>query len=585
MKKLLLLSIALCSIFNAFATNKYVSPSGNNSFPGTELKPWRTFQNAANKVHAGDTVFFRGGVYNEKVSINVTGTANGGYITFINYPNETPIIDGTGKNAKNIIEVYGPDYLRFIGFEIRNSIGNDRSGIVIEYGAHHIEILKNNIHDIHFDANPNATVGYAKNAHPIIIYGDHPGIACSSILIDSNEIHDCRTGFSEGISLDGNVSNFVVSNNHIYDITNIGIVMAGHYKASPNAATDQARSGVCRNNVVYDCGSAYAEAAGIYVDGGKDIIIEKNEIFNCQYGIEVGCEEGKNANGKNVYTASNVEVRNNWLHHNSSGGIAFGGYNYPASAGRVVDCSFHNNTLIANDTDTLDDLHGEIILTASKNCEVKNNIISAGGNYLIERGNKYAPGLLFDYNLWFTAGGAANAIVVWTVGNNVFQYNSFQQYKNATGQDDSSLFADPQFQSGANNVHLLQTSPAVNAGDPSFIAGAGETDFDGDARIFAGRVDMGADESFAGSNRVSAVANALNVVPELRAYPNPATDFIHIVSSREDAGRAVSFSIISLNGKEMFRGKMPCVVDVRQWEQGLYVVRSEDGGLVKIWVE
>ncbi len=52
------------------------------------------------------------------------------------------------------------------------------------------------------------------------------------------------------------------------------------------------------------------------------------------------------------------------------------------------------------------------------------------------------------------------------------------------------LFLDP----WSNNFHLQPTSPCVSAGDPNFVPGRGTTDMDGDPRVFALRVDIGADE-------------------------------------------------------------------------------------------
>ena len=40
----------------------------------------------------------------------------------------------------------------------------------------------------------------------------------------------------------------------------------------------------------------------------------------------------------------------------------------------------------------------------------------------------------------------------------------------------------------------MRQSPCKNAGDPSFIPFAGQTDLDGQPRVVDGRVDMGADE-------------------------------------------------------------------------------------------
>jgi outer membrane protein assembly factor BamB len=45
------------------------------------------------------------------------------------------------------------------------------------------------------------------------------------------------------------------------------------------------------------------------------------------------------------------------------------------------------------------------------------------------------------------------------------------------------------------DYHLLRASPCINAGDPNFAAGLNETDIDGQPRVMAGRVDIGADET------------------------------------------------------------------------------------------
>ena len=69
------------------------------------------------------------------------------------------------------------------------------------------------------------------------------------------------------------------------------------------------------------------------------------------------------------------------------------------------------------------------------------------------------------------------------------------------GQTEPVLMAifpqDPQFVDAANNdYHLLDVSPCINAGDPDFQPAAGEIDFYGNARLYAGRVDIGANEYF-----------------------------------------------------------------------------------------
>ena len=96
-------------------------------------------------------------------------------------------------------------------------------------------------------------------------------------------------------------------------------------------------------------------------------------------------------------------------------------------------------------------------------------------------------GNTIDYNLWFADAGAAAARFVW----NGTEYAGFAAYRAATGQDAHSLFADPLLANpGAGDFHLTGSSPAIDAGDPAFVADPGETDLDGGARVLGPRVDM-----------------------------------------------------------------------------------------------
>ena len=78
----------------------YVATDGDDSGSGSQGQPWRTIQHAAETMEAGDTVYIRGGVYNEHVSTVRDGSANS-YIVFSAYEDETPVIDGSGVGWSN----------------------------------------------------------------------------------------------------------------------------------------------------------------------------------------------------------------------------------------------------------------------------------------------------------------------------------------------------------------------------------------------------------------------------------------------------------------------------------------------------
>jgi hypothetical protein len=77
------------------AATYYVSTSGDDTNgTGTNSKPWKTIQKAADTMVAGDTCIIRGGTYRETVTLSKSGTATSP-ITFQAYKGETVTVSGT----------------------------------------------------------------------------------------------------------------------------------------------------------------------------------------------------------------------------------------------------------------------------------------------------------------------------------------------------------------------------------------------------------------------------------------------------------------------------------------------------------
>ena len=280
------------SVGSALATDYYVAIDGNNSNSGTSASsPWQTIQHAADTLTAGDVVYVRAGVYNESVNINVSGSAAGGSITFRNYVGETPILDGTGfvdPDGDNGLYIDSQSYLIIQGFEIRNYTTTQADAvpiaIQIEGASHHIQLLNNSIHHIESNTPVNGSLQGA-DAHGIAVYGTSTDQAITDILIQGNELSYLKLGSSEAVALNGNVSNFTVSNNLVHDINNIALAFIGFEKTVADPALDRARNGRVTDNRIYNVDSgtnpSYGgeqSADGIYVDGGMDITIERNRI-------------------------------------------------------------------------------------------------------------------------------------------------------------------------------------------------------------------------------------------------------------------------------------------------------------------
>jgi hypothetical protein len=477
----------------------YVATTGNDTNAGTSAKPWKTIQHAADGAGPGDTVEVRGGVYNEHVEISSAGNAGGGYITFEAYPGETPIVDGTGldipQNQWGLFTLHSAAFVIVEGFEVRNyttaSTKQVPIGIFVVGAGSNVQLVNNSVHDITTTASttPNAC---ASDAFGITVYGTKAPDAIDGLAISGNQVFDNMTGCSETLSLDGNVTNFAVVSNVVHDDNNIAIGAIGFEKVSPQVQYDQTRNGEIRGNTIYnitsygnpDYGKQYA-SDGIYVDGGKDIVIEQNLIHAADLGIELASEhQGR--------VTSGVIARNNVIYGTNSAGISIGGYG--KKRGGTDSCTIVDNTLYGNDTKKTGSGEFQIQYNATNNI-FENNILYAGPQALMVNdftASTPAPATL-DHNLYFSAKGAGKSVWVWQKKS----HKGYGNYLSASQQDaHSPAFADPQFLSigAAPNLDIAMSSPAWGIGALLGTDITGAVDFAGNARVQGGTINLGAYE-------------------------------------------------------------------------------------------
>jgi hypothetical protein len=122
------------------ANSYYVSPTGSDSNPGTLGSPWKTLAKAASSVSSGDTVYLRAATWNEKLWFSSKNYTS--YVTFRNYPGESPILDGTGlalQYEEGIVQALNSSYIRVQGLHVQNS---PNAGMDI-FRSHHVEFLNN----------------------------------------------------------------------------------------------------------------------------------------------------------------------------------------------------------------------------------------------------------------------------------------------------------------------------------------------------------------------------------------------------------------------------------------------------------
>lgn len=518
-----LLFAALAFSSAALASDRFVSPTGRDTNPGTLSAPWKTIQKAANSAKPGDNVFVRAGTYKQKVQINVSGTATAP-IVFSNYKSEAVILDLTGVtpglDMSAIIRIPSRSYVTIKGFELRNYKTADEArtpvGILVDGASKGVKLIGNKIH--HIEQNNTVQGNWDANAHGIAAYGTS-ATAIDGLVLDGNEVSFLRLGASEAIAINGNVTNFAVTNNKVHDCNNIGIDVIGYEGTNSNASLDRARNGCICGNTVYNIDSSTNPAydgsftsgggamavAGIYVDGGTNVIIERNHILGCNYGIELASEA---SDGKTDF----ITVRDNVIRHNHLAGITLGGYD--ENRGTTENCTILNNTLYQNDTTT--SYCGQIQFQFyAKNNTFKNNIIWAnstkqmvvhypGSDSASNAQKEFGTSNVFAYNLYYTVGGSSS-----NVGFEIFTSGAFRSYTSISAWqtsgkvsgDAGSSFANPQFATSTpstsattTNFKLASTSPAINSGTPSTAPAVAELDVNGGNRLNGGRLDRGAAE-------------------------------------------------------------------------------------------
>ncbi|ABF43387.1 conserved hypothetical protein [Candidatus Koribacter versatilis Ellin345] len=485
----------VCAAYGQPNTSFYVATTGKDSNAGTQAAPWRTIQHAADTARAGSTVNVRGGTYEELVSLHASGNASDGFITFRSYPGEAAILEAehiTPPGRTGVLTIHDQSYVRVEGFEIRNfrTAEHDLAplGIDVMGAGSHIELLKNNVHHIQQTFEGRDGPGHGANAFGIAVYGTSAKTPITDLVIDGNEVHHLKTGSSESVVVNGNVTNFRITHNVVHDNNNIGIDVIGFEHTAPDPAVDQARDGLVSGNLVYNITSkgnpAYRNdesSDGIYVDGGTRILIEHNVVHDVDFGIELASEHKDRA-------TSYVIARNNLVYHNHTAGVSIGGYD--PQRGHTEHCTVINNTLYDDDTSATGSGEFQMQWNMADNI-FANNIVYAGPQCLMTiLKTEVKPGqppANIDHNLYYCASGAKAS----TWKNTAATVTGFEEYSQASGNDRNSHFQDPHFvDAAAKDFHLQPDSKAIAAGAIDGMP-VGALDLDGSPRTKSGNIDIG----------------------------------------------------------------------------------------------
>ena len=518
----LFLSLANCLAlpFCAHAQVYYVAKNGSDSNSGSASAPWLTIGHAALEAKAGSTVYVGAGTYNESDTFANSGTASA---PIIFNGQGVAIVDGTGvaccttpsfetsngflccntQGLFNIGASGGVSYLTIEGFTLQNyktSSKNDvPAGILIAGSGSGINILNNKVQNIQTTAGKNG------NAYGIGVFGT--SATPLSLTVSGNTVTGCLTGESETTTYNGNVQNFVVSDNTIYDNDNIGMDAIGFEGVGPTGY-DQAKNGDVYGNLIYNNsafknpgeGNSYDED-GLYCDGCTDVTFERNTL----YGNDLNIEAASETSGE---VSSNVIIRNNLVYAANSCGISVGGYAKTGTGGST-DITIVNNSLYDNDTQKTGSGEFQIQYRAT-GIIFENNVVYTGAEGLFMYGYVSGSGVTSNYNDFYTTSSTT------TFELNGKSYSSFATYQSKTGQDANSVFANPDYltltsctstkESGpptpittcspAPDFDISTSSPAENTGNASLgSADYGTIDFNGNPRVNSnGQINMGAFE-------------------------------------------------------------------------------------------
>ena len=432
----------------------YVSPTGNDSNPGTESQPWRTIQNAANTLVAGETVYIKAGTYPEQVTPLNSGSVDN-YIVYAAYPGDTVTIDGNGlvlpSYESGLFVVEDRNYIRVSGLRVINAGPNDNNAGIYVDNSDHIIIEKN--------------YTYNTVSSGIGVWGSN------NITIDGNEVElACNNGEQEDITVAG-TDTFEIKNNYVHHggpgtIGGEGIV-----------AKDGSRNGkIYRNyvnNIKGDRTCLYLDAWDKYT---YNIEVYQNTLQDCGAGISLASEMGG--------LLKNVNIYNNIVYHNRGNGLEIGNWGEEGISKRPIEnITFINNTVFDN------------------------GYSAWGGGMFLE--NPDAKGIvirnnIFSRNLTFQISNEINL----SAANLTVDHNLIDGFRGDIGEIYGSYYVegDPKFVSSSGaNFHLQGNSPAIDEGS---AVGAPNFDFDGNSRPQDGKgdgmaiYDMGAYEVRLYSERV-----------------------------------------------------------------------------------
>lgn len=305
----------------------YLAPDGNDGAEGTMASPWLTFQHALGQLRAGDTLYLRGGRYNQ--GIFETHFAQGG----TSWSNAVTIAAAPGEHA--VIETVGGDNaVRF----------QDGSVAYVE--------IRNVVIDGSTAAETSSIVYLGSNSHHIRFRDVEIANAMGNCILGGGRSHEFLNLNVHGC---GRWAGYPTGANGLYLYTNDSLVEGGQFwniKAFGVRFLDSVEGAFGNNNVVRNA-----------------------RFFNNGYGFGIeGTSDTTSGGGGIVLGDVNNVAEGNEIYHNAAGILVFG-FNKPARNARVRGNKVHGNAGI-----------GIEIQPGATDSDVRNNQVFANGVDLVDAG-------------------------------------------------------------------------------------------------------------------------------------------------------------------------------------------------------
>ena len=427
-------------------TNYYVSPTGNDSNPGTLAKPWLTLQRSSDYSHSparlpGDCVNIMPGSYSNSGAWYLEAPQEGGSALWISTGSPVNSLGHAGYN--------GPD-----GYVVWRSVdanGNYSPGTatISTSGPQTIKMMQP--YQIVDGLNLNCN----NNTAPCIGFADElPYSNAHHIVIENNLIHGNNDA---GVFVRDGEFQWII-NNTVYNNTGGGTYYAGGIFVSDAMAMNTTEAG----NTVYSDPYFTPNAADLALS--YRIVVANNIVYNNVnngdgakgMGIEIQAFNGSNAPGITTgpVSATNITypypslIVGNYVYGNSNTGIDID--KAAASPITVANNTTHGN-LTASVASPPGGTRGEMVNYRSTNVKYLNNIfyaVPAGlGNVAAANDGSATT---FRYN--FTYNGTPGQV---------------STYGSGLADASNKLGANPLLTNPAGALFTLQSgSPAIGTGLP-----------------------------------------------------------------------------------------------------------------------